>query len=58
MTTETTVLIFALIALVGIVGVFAVETLIIAEQVQAAQPAGRGCEFTPGANASKTRCVH
>ncbi len=58
MKTETTVLIFALIAIVGIVGVFAVETLIIAEQAQAAQPFGNGCEFTPGGNASKTRCVH
>ena len=56
--TNITIAIFALIAIVGIVGVFAAETLIIAEQAQAAQPPGRGCEFTPGGNASKARCVH
>jgi hypothetical protein len=27
------------------------------QQAEAAQPSGRGCEFTPGGNASKTRCV-
>ena len=27
------------------------------QQIQA-QPPGRGCEFTPGGNASKGRCIH
>ena len=58
MDTETQLLAFALVAMAWIVGVVAVETLIIAEQAQAAQPAGRGCEFTPGFNASKGRCFH
>jgi hypothetical protein len=48
----TTLAIFAVFAVMGLVGVVAITTL------EAAQPPGRGCEFTPGGNASKTRCVH
>ena len=58
MNTETTLAIFAIVVALGIVGVIVVESISIAQQAQAKQPLGRGCEFTPGGNASKTRCVH
>jgi Flp pilus assembly protein CpaB len=56
MDTQKTLLIFALVAALGLVTMVAVD--ISQQQAQAAQPAGRGCEFTPGGNASRTRCVH
>jgi hypothetical protein len=59
MNTETTLAIFAIVAALGLVAVVAVDVSSIAQQqAQAKQPPGRGCEFTPGGNASKTRCVH
>ncbi len=48
----TSLIIFAIFATLGLVVTIAVEI------VEAVQPPGRGCEFTPGGNASKTRCVH
>jgi hypothetical protein len=51
---KTVLALFAIVAVVGLLGVVAVEI----NSVLAAQPPGRGCEFTPGGNASKTRCVH
>jgi hypothetical protein len=48
----TTLAIFAVFAVMGLVGVIAITTL------EAAQPPARGCEFNPGGNASKLRCVH
>jgi len=50
---NTTFVVVALVLALALLGVVAVT--IVAE---AAQPPGRGCEFTPGGNASKTRCVH
>jgi hypothetical protein len=59
MNAETMLAIFAIVVALGVVGVIAVESISIAQQqAQAKQPPGRGCEFTPGGNASKTRCVH
>lgn len=58
MNTETTLAVFAIVVALGVVGVIVVESISIAQQAQAVQPPGRGCEFTPGGNASKTRCVH
>ena len=62
MSKEITLAIFAIVAALGLVGVLAIETLILPQQQQQAfakgQPPGRGCEFTPGGNASKLRCVH
>jgi hypothetical protein len=49
--------IVAALALFGVV-VATVAVTISLQQAEAAQPPGRGCEFTPGGNASKTRCVH
>jgi hypothetical protein len=47
----------AALAVLGIVVVMVAVTISL-HQAEAAQPPGRGCEFTPGGNASKTRCVH
>jgi hypothetical protein len=54
-TTTTFNLVVLAFALMLVGGLMAMP---IIEEAQAAKPAGRGCEFTPGANASKTRCVH
>jgi hypothetical protein len=58
MSQETTLGIIAIIAALGLLGLLVVESISIQQQAQAAQPPGRGCEFTPGGNASKGRCVH
>ena len=54
----TTLALIAIISAVGLIGVVAVDTILIVHDVEAKQPPGRGCEFTPGGNASKTHCVH
>jgi hypothetical protein len=58
MINHTSLAVIAIMAAVGLLGIVVVESIVIQQQVQAAQPPGRGCEFTPGGNASKTRCVH
>ena len=58
MNRETQLAIFAIVAALGILGVIAIESIMIVQEAKAVQPPGRGCEFTPGGNASKTRCVH
>jgi len=58
---NTTIAVIAIVAALGLLGVVVVTvavTISLQQQAEAAQPPGRGCEFTPGANASKTRCVH
>jgi Flp pilus assembly protein CpaB len=50
------IMVFAVVAALGLVSVVAVD--MSQQQAEAAQPPGRGCEFTPGGNASKTRFVH
>jgi hypothetical protein len=50
------IMVFAVVAALGLVSVVAVD--ISQQEAQAKQPPDRGCEFTPGGNASKTRCVH
>jgi hypothetical protein len=58
MNRESQLAIFAIVAALGVLGVIAVESIMTVQEAKAAQPPGRGCEFTPGGNASKTRCVH
>jgi hypothetical protein len=60
MTTNTSMAIIAIVAALGLLGVVVVTVAVTIslQQAEAAQPPGRGCEFTPGGNASKTRCVH
>ena len=58
MNREAQLAIFAIVASLGILGVIAIESIMTAQEAKAVQPPGRGCEFTPGGNASKTRCIH
>jgi hypothetical protein len=56
---NVSIAIIAVVAALGLLGVVAITVVTISlQQAEAAQPPGRGCEFTPGGNASKTRCVH
>jgi flagellar basal body-associated protein FliL len=59
-TRTTSIAIFAIIAAVALLGVvvITVAVTIPQQEAEARQPPGRGCEFTAGGNASKTRCVH
>jgi hypothetical protein len=57
--TTTSMVIIAIVVALGLLGVVAITIVTIPlQQAEAAQPPGRGCEFTPGGNASKARCVH
>ena len=58
MNSETTLAMFAIVVALGVVDVIALESISMLQQAQAVQPPDRGCEFTAGGNASKTRCVH
>jgi hypothetical protein len=60
MVNHTTLAIIAIVAALGLLGLVVVETISVQQQQAFAkgQPPGRGCEFTPGGNASKARCVH
>ena len=56
---NASIAIIAIVAALGLLGVVATTIVTISlQQAEAAQPPGRGCEFTPGGNASKTRCIH
>jgi len=60
---ERTLTIIAIAAAIGVIGVLVVvETFVIPlQQQQQAEAAGRGfpgCANTPGANASRLRCIH
>jgi len=57
---DTTFVVIAIVAALALLGVVVVTVAftIPLQQAEAAQPPGRGCEFTPGGNASKLRCVH
>jgi len=50
--------IIAIVAALGLLGVVVVTVAVTIslQQAEAAQPPGRGCEFTPGFNASQGRC--
>jgi hypothetical protein len=53
MNMQSTMVLFALIAVLGLVTVVAVDLILSMQEVEA-----RGCSLTsPAANASKTRCV-
>jgi Mn2+/Fe2+ NRAMP family transporter len=62
MTIETTTsyAIIAIVVALALMGVVAITlvTIPLQQQAEAAQPPGRGCEFTPAGNASKARCIH
>jgi len=57
---NVSIAIIAIVATLSVLGVVVVTVAVTIslQQAEAAQPPGRGCEFTPGGNASKARCVH
>lgn len=58
---DTSMAIIAIVAVLGLLEVIVLTvavTISLQQQAEAAQPPGRGCEYTPGGNASKTRCIH
>jgi Flp pilus assembly protein CpaB len=57
---NTTFVIIAIVAALALLGVVAITivTIPLQQQAEAAQPPGKGCEFTPAGNASKARCLH
>jgi Flp pilus assembly protein CpaB len=60
-TTNTSITIIAIVAAIGLLGVVVVTiavTISLQQQAEAAQPPGKGCEFTPAGNASQGRCIH
>ena len=50
--------IVAALAVLGVVVVTVAVTISLQQQAEAAQPPGKGCEFTPAGNASQGRCIH
>jgi len=61
MSNTTFVVVIALVAVLALLGVVAITIVTIPlqlQQAEAAQPPGKGCEFTPAGNASKARCIH
>jgi hypothetical protein len=57
-TSITAIDIVTALAVLGIVVVMVALIIPLHQQAEAAQPPGRGCEFTAGGNASKGRCIH
>jgi hypothetical protein len=55
MDTQTTVVIFAILAAFGLITVVAVDILLTSQEAEAQKP--RGCNRSVAANASQGRCV-
>jgi hypothetical protein len=55
METNSTLVIFAIIAALGLVTMVAVDIILTAQEVEAQKP--RGCNRSVAANASQGRCV-
>jgi hypothetical protein len=56
METNSTIVIFALVAALGIVTVIVVDIILTAQEAEAQKP--RGCNRSVAANASQGRCVN
>ena len=58
MNQQTSMAVIAIVAALALLGVVAITivTIPLRQQAEAAQPPGKGCEFTPAGNASKGRC--
>jgi hypothetical protein len=57
----TSIAVIAIVGVLGLLGVVVVTVAVTIPLQQQAEAAGRGfpgCANTPGANASKLRCVH
>jgi hypothetical protein len=57
METNSTLVIFAIIAALGLVTVVAVDVVLTVKEVQAVKPPVQGCRNSVAANASQGRCV-
>lgn len=55
MISEKTLIIFAIVAVLGLVSVIAVDIMLTAQEAEAQKP--RGCNRSVAANASQGRCV-
>jgi hypothetical protein len=53
MSSQSTLIIFAIVAALGLIGVVAVDIILISEEAEA-----KGCRNSVAANASKGRCVN
>ena len=58
METNSTLVIFAIIAALGLVTVVAVDIMLTAQEADAAKPPTQGCRNSQAANASQGRCFH
>ena len=57
METQTTTVLFALIAALGLVTVVAVDIMLTVQEIHADKPPVKGCTRSVAANASQGRCV-
>jgi hypothetical protein len=55
MSTESTLIIFAIVAALGLVMVVAIDIMLTSQEAEAQKP--RGCNRSVAANASQGRCV-
>jgi hypothetical protein len=58
MITNSTLVIFALMAAVGLVTVVAVDIVLTAQEADAVKPPTQGCRNSQAVNASQGRCFH
>jgi hypothetical protein len=58
METNSTLVIFAIIAALGLVTVVAVDILLTVQEVNAEKPPTKGCRTSVAVNASEGRCFH
>lgn len=58
MDSQNTLMIFALIAVIGLVTVIAVDILLTAQEAEAVKPPTKGCRSSLAFNASQGRCFH
>jgi hypothetical protein len=57
METNSTLVIFGLIAALGLVTVVAVDILLTVQEIDAVKPPVKGCRNSQAANSSQGRCV-
>jgi hypothetical protein len=58
MNIESTMVLFAVVAVLGLVTVVAVDILLTVQEVNAAKPPTQGCRTSVAVNASQGRCFH
>jgi hypothetical protein len=58
MNTESTMVLFAVVAALGLVTVVAVDIILTTQEADAAKPPTQGCRNSVAVNASQGRCFH